>query len=78
MALPELSVSDSDFQCFVARHRHLGPMLCVEDNSEMVESYVMIDPLGRFFQSVFGQSSYRYSRPILEVGVERAFSTVGK
>lgn len=73
----ELMVSDTDFQCFVARHRHLGPILCVEDNSEMVESYVMIDPLGRFFQNSFGQSSYRYSHPILEVGVEQAFSKVG-
>lgn len=73
----DLMVSDSDFQRFVARHRHLGPMLCVEDNSEMVESYVMIDPLGRFFQNSFGQSSYRYSQPILEVGVEHAFASVG-
>lgn len=73
----ELSISDYDFQRFVARHRHLGPMLCVEDNSKMVESYVMIDPLGRFFQNVLGQSIYRYSRPILEVGVEQAFDTVG-
>lgn len=73
----QLMVSDADFQGFVARHRALGDLMCVEDNIEMVESYVMIDPLGRFFQNALGQSSYRYSRPIPEVGVAQAFATVG-
>lgn len=73
----ELMVSDADFQGFVARHQALGELMCVEDNTEMVESYVMIDPLGRFFQNALGQSSYRYSRPIPEVGVAQAFATVG-
>lgn len=43
----------------------------------MLESYVMIDPNGRFFQNALGQSSYRYSRPILDIGVEHAFASVG-
>lgn len=73
----ELAVSDSDFHGFVNRHQDLGDILCVEDNTEMADSYVMVDPLGRFFQSSSGQSGYRYSRPILEVGVGRAFATVG-
>lgn len=73
----QLMVGDADFQGFVARHRALGDIMCVEDNAEMVESYVMIDPLGRFFQNAFGQSSYRYSRPIPEIGVAQAFATVG-
>ena len=73
----ELTVSDADFQGFVARHQPLGDILCVEDNAEMVESYVMIDPVGRFFQNALGQSSYRYSRPIPEVGVDQAFAAVG-
>lgn len=73
----QLMVGDADFQGFVARHRALGDLMCVEDNTEMVESYVMIDPLGRFFQNALGQSSYRYSRPIPEVGVAQAFVTVG-
>lgn len=73
----ELMVGDSDFQGFVARHQHLGKIICVEDNTEMAESYVMIDPLGRFFQNALGQSSYRYSSPIREVGVEEAFAAVG-
>lgn len=73
----ELMVSDADFQGFVLRHQHLGKILRVEDNTEMVDSYVMIDPLGRFFQNAPGQSGYRYSCPIPEVGAEQAFAVVG-
>ncbi|WP_199052008.1 viperin family antiviral radical SAM protein [Aquitalea sp. ASV15] len=73
----QLMVSDADFQGFVARHRALRDIMCVEDNTEMTESYVMIDPLGRFFQNALGQSRYRYSRPISEIGVAQAFATVG-
>jgi radical S-adenosyl methionine domain-containing protein 2 len=40
----------------------------------MTESYVMIDPAGRFFDSA--QGTYIYSLPILEVGVEEALKQV--
>lgn len=73
----QLKVSDAEFQEFVVRHQALGDLMCIEDNTEMVESYVMIDPLGRFFQNALGQSCYRYSRPIPEVGVAQAFAMVG-
>lgn len=42
----------------------------------MRESYLMVDPHGRFFQNSLltpGQG-YAYSRPILEVGAEAAFA----
>lgn len=73
----ELIVSDADFHGFVARHQPLTDTLCVEDNTDMVESYVMIDPLGRFFQNALGQSGYRYSRPIPEIGIDQAFAAIG-
>ena len=37
-------------------------------------SYAMIDRHGRFFDSLSG--AHRYSEPILQVGVDRAFSQV--
>ena len=40
----------------------------------MTESYVMIDPAGRFFDNA--QGTYTYSLPILEVGVEEALKEV--
>jgi len=73
----DLAVSDTEFQKFVDRHRSAGDILCVEDNTEMVESYLMIDPLGRFFQNALGQASYCYSRPIPKIGVDKAFTDVG-
>ena len=73
---PVLSITDDQFKAFVARHALLSSVMSVEDNQEMVKSYIMIDPLGRFFQNAFGQTDYCYSRPIHEVGVEAAFAEI--
>jgi radical S-adenosyl methionine domain-containing protein 2 len=72
----DLAVSNVEFDDFVNRHNALGNVMCVEDNDEMGESYLMIDPHGRFFQNAVGQSGYRYSRTIREVGSEEAFSEI--
>ncbi len=71
-----LAVSDEQFAAFVARHGAFDDVLCVEDNQDMHESYLMIDPHGRFYQNnpqVAGQG-YTYSQPILEVGAAVAFA----
>lgn len=71
-----LVVSDEQFAAFIARHQEFDRILCAEDNQDMRDSYLMIDPHGRFFQNsplVAGQG-YAYSRPILEVGTEAAFA----
>ncbi len=72
----ELAVSEMEFQSFVDRHRHLMPIMTVEDNSAMTESYLMVDPLGRFFQNkshLDPRNPYLYSRPIFQVGAETVF-----
>lgn len=70
-----LSIRDFQFQEFVDRHGWLNEMMSVENNESMTESYIMIDPVGRFYQNApSGQGQYRYSRPILQVGVREAFS----
>lgn len=72
----ELAVSDQQFTTFISRHRSLGNILCAEDDQDMRESYLMVDPHGRFFQNsplIAGQG-YVYSQPILGVGVEAAFN----
>ena len=69
-----LAVSSKDFEAFVVRHGRHGAVMCVEDNDEMNESYLMIDPLGRFFQNSKGQQGYSYSRPIDLSGACKAFS----
>lgn len=69
-----LLVSTADFDAFVRRHRHLeesGIVVVPEDNDDMRGSYAMIDPAGRFFDNVTG--GYRYSAPILDVGIDGAW-----
>ncbi|MDE8345747.1 MAG: viperin family antiviral radical SAM protein [Acidocella sp.] len=78
MVSDALTVSDEEFNGFVARHQHFASILCAEDNQEMRDSYLMVDPCGRFFQN--GQQEvgqgYIYSQPISEVGAARAFEDI--
>ncbi|MDP4572934.1 viperin family antiviral radical SAM protein [Pseudomonas sp. LPH60] len=69
-----LAVSSAGFQGFVERHAVFRQIMCVEDNDDMSESYIMLDPLGRFFQNRLGQQGYQYSQPVDAVGAESAFS----
>ncbi|GAB3425468.1 viperin family antiviral radical SAM protein [Flindersiella endophytica] len=65
------------FDGYVARHRHLedqGITIVPETNDDMIGSYAMVDPAGRFYDNVDG--TYNYSDPILDVGVERALEQV--
>lgn len=67
-----LLVTTDQFKYFIQRHKWLQPVH--ETNEMMTGSYVMIDPLGRFFDNTSG--FLRYSRPILEAGVESAFQDI--
>lgn len=72
-----LLITPEQFRAFVARHAHLaaeGMAPIAEDNEDMTGSYVMIDPLGRFFDNVQGRLFY--GPRISEVGVEQAFLAV--
>ena len=68
-----LSVTDEQFREFVDRHADLHPV--AENNRLMTGSYVMLDPVGRFFQNTGGR--YVYSESILKVGVGQALAEVG-
>jgi radical S-adenosyl methionine domain-containing protein 2 len=72
-----LLCSDDEFAGFVARHRGLeahGIAVVPEDNEDMRGSYAMVDPAGRFFDNASGGHSY--SPPILQAGIEEAWSQV--
>ncbi len=68
----DLLITNEQFLHFVDRHSHLSPVS--ETNDDMIESYVMVDPEGRFFTN----SGYRLTHhpSILEVGVAEAFKQV--
>lgn len=76
MVTDDLAVSQHQFRAFIRRHKALSQLMRVEDNTEMAESYLMIDPNGRFFQNALGRKGYDYSVSILEAGAERAFGEV--
>lgn len=71
------AVSADEFQAYAERNRAVeesGVRVVVESNELMRGSYVMVDPAGRFFDNASG--GHRYSKPILEVGVEEALREV--
>ncbi|ROZ80029.1 hypothetical protein EF096_19100 [Pseudomonas neustonica] len=72
-----MTVSDEQFGSFVERHQQRHRRIAVvEDNPDMVESYIMVDPQGRFFQNSPCDAGYQCSQPILDVGVAKAFEQV--
>lgn len=72
----QLKIDQQRFQGFIDRHQAFRSLLTVEDNSDMVDAYVMVDPRGRFFQNTSENADYMYSRPILEAGAEAAFREI--
>lgn len=72
----DLAIADHEFAQFIDRHTALGSLISAEDNRDMVESYIMIDPRGRFFQNSLAGKGYRYSDPILDVGADAAFRQI--
>lgn len=72
----DLSIASHEFAEFVTRHKKLGGIMAAEDNNDMVESYIMIDPHGRFFQNSLQGIGYRYSNEIIEVGADAAFRQI--
>lgn len=71
--IEEFMINKQQFDHFIANHKFLKDheILVSEDNSEMKDSYVMIDPAGRFFTNKKGFQEY--SRPILEAGAKKAY-----
>ncbi|TFF87999.1 MAG: radical SAM protein [Promethearchaeota archaeon] len=66
------SINQKQFREFTEFHKHLNPIL--ENNNMMIESYIMIDPLGRFYQN--SNQIYHYSKPILDIGIKNAFNGI--
>jgi radical S-adenosyl methionine domain-containing protein 2 len=74
--IDDLLISPTEFDSFVKRHDKLIKItkLVPESNDLIRGSYAMVDPAGRFFDSA--QGGHFYSKPILEVGVLKAFEEV--
>ena len=76
--IASLTPSRPDFEQFVRRHQAAlaatGIRIVPEPVDTIRGSYIMIDPLSRFFDSTTGR--HQYSRPILQAGLYQAWSEV--
>lgn len=68
-------ITDLMFEIFLVNNSDSEALIVVEDNDDMTSSYLMIDPGGRFFQNGNG-SSYAYSSPIHQVGLNFALAEI--
>ena len=67
-----LGITKDQFLDFVKRHENLNPIW--EDNDLMTDSYIMIDPQGRFFNDDDCTNNPR--EPIIKVGVYKALQGI--
>ncbi|MFX0075506.1 MAG: viperin family antiviral radical SAM protein [Candidatus Hermodarchaeota archaeon] len=65
-------ISHNQFTEFVKRHKHLNPVC--ESNDDLIGSYIMVDPAGRFFDNTKGY--LQASQQILNVGVTTALHQI--
>lgn len=70
-------ITDEQYRHFRETHEEkVKTLVFTEDNNRMKESYIMIDPLGRFCQNADNNKGYVYSDSILEQGTEKAFKQI--
>ena len=64
-----------EYETFLKNHENSAGQISKESNDDMRESYIMIDPYGRFYQN--GGKSYEYSKSLLVSSVKEAFTSIG-
>ena len=71
------TITDKEFSIFIDNHKNttLVPIYA-EYSGDMEDSYIMIDPLGRFYQNSNQSSSYKYSQIIYKTDVKNAFNQI--
>ncbi|MCW7512100.1 viperin family antiviral radical SAM protein [Leptospira levettii] len=77
MNFSDYQISNEEYSFFLKTHSGLpkyGVKIIAEDNSLMTNSYLMVNPSGRFYDNNSGR--YYESDPILEVGVEKALQQI--
>jgi len=66
-------VTTRQFKQFISNHnKHVNCPKFVEYKDDLLESYIMIDPLGRFYQRQSILNSNIFSEPIIKLGSEQA------
>lgn len=64
----EILCEDFQYEYFIKTHAHLKEYMSLESNDDMRHSYIMLDPLARFYQNdSHNGSGYTYSPSLLEM-----------
>ncbi|MCG9875525.1 MAG: viperin family antiviral radical SAM protein [Leptospiraceae bacterium] len=74
---PDFEISENQFSDFYNRHfelKYYGVRVVPEDNSAMTDSYLMVNPDGRFYCNTNGH--YQQSDPIHVVGIDNALRQI--
>jgi radical S-adenosyl methionine domain-containing protein 2 len=66
--------TDKQFNKFLDNHKQVKTKIFKETNDDMRDSYIMIDPYGRFYQNSSG--NYTYSNSILDIDINNAFKQI--
>jgi len=67
-------ITEEEFSLFKKENMVNEDLMIPENNQDMKGTYVMISPNGRFFTNRNGD--IRYSKPITEVGLEKAYDSM--
>jgi radical S-adenosyl methionine domain-containing protein 2 len=72
LCVDDFKITDEQFQHFIDNHKGLRHITSIvtESNNQMIGSYAMVDPAGRFFDNTTG--GHTYSKPILDIGARLA------
>ena len=73
-----LRIDESEFGHFIGINKKVsksGIKVVFENRHELIDTYVMVNPEGRFFSNK--GNMYRRSDPILSVGIEKALEQIG-
>lgn len=71
-----LQISNEYFERFITLNQSHRDIMSIENNHTMTNSYLMINPQGRFYQNQQADQGYVYSASINDTGVERALQEV--
>ncbi|GIU46515.1 viperin family antiviral radical SAM protein [Shewanella algidipiscicola] len=72
----QLTISSAQYCAYIERHKGFSEIVSLEDNQDMWQSYLMLNPEGRFYQNSDACQGVVQSPAVLDVGVESAIAHV--
>lgn len=71
-----LTITQQQYEQYIEQHSQFSNIISIEDNGDMHQSYLMINPEGCFYQNADAGTGYILSQPILTAGVDCALEQI--